>query len=348
MFGLPEPADGLFEEGDVISVSFDEGVDCLTLNKNSIRLRRLRDSSEIAFDLGCSENRLIFSSASTIDVSGEELEVTLASGSVSDAFGNSLEERLSWTFTVASETGLEAPLEADSDGDNIPNIQDNCSLAVNPDQSDIDGDGRGDACDEDIDGDGILNTVDNCPYLANTNQADQDGNGVGDVCEEEADGDGDGINNREDICPYTYNPDQLDSDQDGIGDVCDGDQDGDGVINSLDNCVSLPNPDQGPNACEDSLATSREERIDLSNRIQLIPHPMVGTGIIRLHIPKQLPTQLDLYDINARHIQQVLSLTTLVGEHDIPIETTHLPNGMYFLRFQQEGQFQMIKVWMSN
>ena len=32
-------------------------------------------------------------------------------------------------------------------------------------QSDMDGDGKGDACDTDIDDDGIINTRDNCPQV---------------------------------------------------------------------------------------------------------------------------------------------------------------------------------------
>ena len=32
----------------------------------------------------------------------------------------------------------------------------------NPDQTDVDSDGKGDACDKDFDGDGILDENDNC------------------------------------------------------------------------------------------------------------------------------------------------------------------------------------------
>ncbi len=36
----------------------------------------------------------------------------------------------------------------------------------------------------DSDGDGVLNAADNCPYTFNPDQSDQDGDGVGDVCED--------------------------------------------------------------------------------------------------------------------------------------------------------------------
>jgi hypothetical protein len=73
----------------------------------------------------------------------------------------------------------------DSDGDNISDAFDNCMLAPNPDQSDCDFDGSGDACEpgEDCDGDTVLNGIDNCPNAPNPDQADANSNGVGDLCE---------------------------------------------------------------------------------------------------------------------------------------------------------------------
>ncbi|WP_225314346.1 thrombospondin type 3 repeat-containing protein [Marinobacter halotolerans] len=47
----------------------------------------------------------------------------------------------------------------DSDTDGISNLQDNCPGTSNETQSDIDQDGKGDACDSDADGDGIPNTA---------------------------------------------------------------------------------------------------------------------------------------------------------------------------------------------
>src|SRR5689334_18077140 len=57
----------------------------------------------------------------------------------------------------------------DTDGDGIPDDQDNCPTVPNPDQRDHDHDGRGDACDV-------------CPHIADDG-ADTDGDGVGDACD---------------------------------------------------------------------------------------------------------------------------------------------------------------------
>jgi hypothetical protein len=59
---------------------------------------------------------------------------------------------------------------------------DNCPLVFNPDQSDSDQDGIGDAC-EDYDGDQVVNACDNCQTTTNATQADSNGNGVGNACD---------------------------------------------------------------------------------------------------------------------------------------------------------------------
>lgn len=78
-------------------------------------------------------------------------------------------------------------LDRDDDGDGIPDGRDNCVDVANPDQTDTDLDGLGDACDAtpngDDDADGVDNLADNCLTDANPDQADTDGDGIGDACE---------------------------------------------------------------------------------------------------------------------------------------------------------------------
>jgi hypothetical protein len=129
-----------------------------------------------------------------------------------------------WQDVVVVETCRLLPSPGDSDCDTVLDQSDNCPLAENPGQEEVDGDGLGDACD-------------NCPALPNTGQEDADGDIVGDVC---------------DNCPSYWNSDQLDTDGDAKGDGCDEDDDNDLW------------PDSSEYACgSDSLVpTSIPERID--------------------------------------------------------------------------------------
>jgi hypothetical protein len=58
---------------------------------------------------------------------------------------------------------LASAVGSDWDADGIRNGLDNCHKQYNSEQTDLDGDGKGDACDSDSDGDGQLDAVDPCP-----------------------------------------------------------------------------------------------------------------------------------------------------------------------------------------
>ena len=134
-----------------------------------------------------------------------------------------------WLWLVVLAGCLAKVPADDLDSDRIADADDNCPDVANSDQSDLNNDGTGDACElcnstdaTDSDGDGIPNACDGC----DNTQPDDNGNGVPDACEHPHDEDSDGIADNRDNCPSVSNSDQVDNDEatsmpDGVGTACD-------------------------------------------------------------------------------------------------------------------------------
>lgn len=88
----------------------------------------------------------------------------------------------SFAFATDDGTAVSSPalvtitVTAEQDGDGVPDAQDNCVSVRNPDQTDTDHDGSGDACDTDDDGDGVTDLVED----AGPNGGDGNDDGIAD------------------------------------------------------------------------------------------------------------------------------------------------------------------------
>ncbi|MCG3136191.1 MAG: hypothetical protein HJJLKODD_00016 [Phycisphaerae bacterium] len=86
-------------------------------------------------------------------------------------------------------------------------------------------------------------TPDEQSATTNSNE-DRDSGQIADDDFDPNDKDGDGIINSLDNCPSVPDVNQLDSDLDGLGNVCDDDDDNDAILDVADNCAMIANPSQ--------------------------------------------------------------------------------------------------------
>ena len=198
---------------------------------------------------------------------GQACSITLGTGSES-TMGNVFSDPS--VYGYAFNTGIHLwAIQADSDGDGVGNVDDNCPGTPNADQSDIDNDGFGDVCDDDMDGDGKMNDYDNCNgpealWDSTDTSIDMDQDGCLDATEDQDD-DGDGVEDVNDPCTGTMYKQQWssnsanDHDSDGCHDSEeDPDDDNDGVNDVDDDCLrgwhnwtADTNTDHDSDGCKD-------------------------------------------------------------------------------------------------
>ena len=152
------------------------------------------------------ETALAYTAMANIDLSSPEAQNAL-DYLLANQQGNGSWNEKAYDTAVSLWAIWTSMSETDTDEDGVPDIMDNCPDVYNPDQTDTDEDGWGNACDEDDDNDGLPDTYEGNVTGTDPLSVDTDGDGIPDGQE---DMDFDGITNTQEYAGDT-NPKEPDS-----------------------------------------------------------------------------------------------------------------------------------------
>lgn len=310
--GVPHPADGTYSDGDEVSATFDESLNCFALAPENVTFKEKASGMIYPVGLGCLGNKLLIVPLTEASFQDKVIEITLAG--LEDTNGNVRQDDIIWEFDIVSaDFAIEA--DTDSDEDRIPDNDDNCPYTPNEAQEDADGDGIGDVCDTDIDGDGVANNMDNCPYMANAGQADSDGDGIGDVCSDDVDLDG--VGNEEDNCPSTFNPLQEDEDGDGIGDIC-------------------------------RVVTGLGDEINGARAVQCYPNPASAQVNVVFEMERDGGVTIAIFDLTNRLVKTLVDEAAPRGKYDRAFNVRDLREGLYIVLTSKDGRTEATRLLIRN
>ncbi|MEM1118899.1 MAG: PKD domain-containing protein [Bacteroidota bacterium] len=107
LFGVPEPADGIWVPGDEISVSFNQNLNCSLLDDpafvdTALVITNLsNNNAPVPFSVACLNNQLVFTLDNPTNFDGQDLRVTVEG--ITDLAGNVLPDSVAWDFKVITQ-----------------------------------------------------------------------------------------------------------------------------------------------------------------------------------------------------------------------------------------------------
>ena len=87
---------------------------------------------------------------------------------------------------------------------------------------------------------------------------------------------------------------------------------------------------------------------DTRCKVQVFPNPCTNIAHLHLTLHSSPFTCVDLFSINGRKIRELVNREFMLGAHEIEIDVSDLPDGVYFVRLQTAGGTAVRKMIVSH
>ncbi len=103
VFGKTNPTDDVYNAGDAIGISYNETVDCSTINNSKVSMRRLSNGQLVNINIGCADNELVIVPQDNIGAfTGDSMLVEIKN--LRDQYGNLRTSADVWRFNIGQFT----------------------------------------------------------------------------------------------------------------------------------------------------------------------------------------------------------------------------------------------------
>jgi hypothetical protein len=80
----------------------------------------------------------------------------------------------------------------------------------------------------------------------------------------------------------------------------------------------------------------------------VLPNPLTSHGKIHYSLPQRSLIKIRFFDINGREVLPAINFFSSLAEDTIPFDTDILPNGLYYLRFEADGEVVLSKFIIAH
>ncbi len=118
LLGRQQPANDIYIRGNEIAATYDEALDCSSVDSSKFTITRLSNGSNIPGRIGCFENRVVITPTQDISAMiGDSFKIVLRN--MPDRYGNKRMMEDAWGFMVQSAVPAVGPLALSVSGTNL-------------------------------------------------------------------------------------------------------------------------------------------------------------------------------------------------------------------------------------